>query len=183
MESPGALSWFLRKQAGGNIFGPLPFTQLAQWAALAQVAPQDFVSSDQEHWIKAPMLAELAMDWIVEVTSESLYGPTTLGAIREFMRLGEIDHDTFVINTCDTTRCQIRELAAVLESLAPASPELTSSEVPPNHSPAATGMAIAMEDRIRELEQALREERRMLAESEARYQDLAARYLALDHKS
>lgn len=180
MDSPAARSWFLRKQEDGNIFGPLPFAQLAQWASLAQVAPQDFVSSDQENWIKAPMLAELAMDWIVEVTSESLYGPTTLGAIREFMDMGEIDQDTFIINTCDATRRQIRDLAAVIESLEPRSPESTDSEVAATHSPATAGMAIAVEDRIRELEQALREERRALAENETRYRELEARYRALE---
>ncbi len=173
MESPAARSWFLRKHADGAIFGPLSFAQLAQWAALAQVAPQDWVSHDQESWIKAPMLPELAMDWIVEVTSESLYGPTTLGAIREFLHLGEIDHETFIINTCDTTRRQIRDLIGVIESIGSRAP---SPEVTPSAAPATVGMAIAVEDRIRELEQALREERRALAEAEARYLELEAQH-------
>src|SRR6266567_4438307 len=83
-------SWYLRKYDDGGIFGPLPFDQLSRWASKARVAPRDLVSSDQETWMKAPMLSELGMDWLVEVTSERYYGPTTLGAINEFVRLGEV---------------------------------------------------------------------------------------------
>ena len=49
--------------------------------------------------MKAPMVSELGMDWLVEVTSERYYGPTTLGAINEFVRLGEVTPENFVINT------------------------------------------------------------------------------------
>ncbi|HEX8280781.1 MAG TPA: hypothetical protein VF551_05355, partial [Chthoniobacterales bacterium] len=122
-----------------------------------------------------PMLPELGMDWIVEVTSERLYGPTTLGAIREFLRLGEIDHETAVINACDGTRQQIRDLAPLIEAL-PADEESASAGAEAVTAPASTGMSIAVEDRIRELEQALREERRNLADLEARYRDLEARH-------
>ena len=101
-------SWYLRKYEGGGIFGPLPFDQLSRWASKARVAPRDLVSSDQENWMKAPMLSELGMDWLVEVTSERYYGPTTLGAINEFVRLGEVTPENFVINTCDGSRRKIQ---------------------------------------------------------------------------
>ena len=114
MDSPADHQWFLRKHEDGTIFGPLTFDQLAAWAASAQIAPHDSVSADQANWMKAPMLPELGMDWIVEVTSERLYGPTTLGAIREFLRLGEISEDNFVINACDATRQQVRDLRPLL---------------------------------------------------------------------
>ena len=174
MEAAAARQWFLRKHDDGTIFGPLSFDQLARWAASAQIAPRDSVSPDAENWIKAPMLAELGMDWIVEVTSESLYGPTTLGSIAEFLRLGEIDQETFVINSCNATRHQIRHLAALLASVIPdeASAELTTS----THAPTAAGISIATDARIRELEQALREERRALAEAEERFRELERKY-------
>src|SRR5918998_795717 len=127
MDTPAAHQWFLRKHEDGSIFGPLAFDQLARWASSAQVAPHDSISTDQTNWMKAPMLPELGMDWIVEVTSQRLYGPTTLGAIREFLRLGEIDEETFVINACDGTRQQIRDLAPLLEAL-PAEDEPASVE-------------------------------------------------------
>src|SRR5216110_1427470 len=116
MEQASNQRWFLRKHEDGSVFGPLSFAQLAQWASTAQVAPHDAISPDQLNWIKAPMLPELGMDWLVELTSEQYYGPTTLGAIQEFIRLGEINGETFLINARDGTRRQIREMAALLEA-------------------------------------------------------------------
>lgn len=176
MEPATANAWFLRKHDDGSIFGPLSFDQLARWAGSAQIAPHDSVSSDQVNWIKAPMLPELGMDWIVEVTSERLYGPTTLGAIREFLRLGEIDESTGAINACDGSRTQVRDLAPLLQAL-PAD-EAAPADDPAQSvtGPASAGMSIGVEDRIRELEQALREERRYVAELESRYRELEAKY-------
>jgi hypothetical protein len=92
-ELPTAQTWFLRKYEDGTVFGPLTFDHLARWAEDAQVAPHDTVSNDQQTWIKAPMLPELGMDWLVEITTEHYYGPTTLGAIQEFIRIGEINEE------------------------------------------------------------------------------------------
>jgi hypothetical protein len=122
---------------------------------------------------ETPMLPQLEMDWLVEVTTEHYYGPTTLGAIREFIRLGEISGETFVINTCDRTRRQIRELPTLLEA-ARANAEAVIDEDKPGGAtePAAAGISIRLQEQIRDLEQSLREERRALAESEHRYQEL-----------
>ena len=168
MEAAAAQEWFLRKHEDGSIFGPLPFAQLARWASSAQVAPHDVVSTDQATWMKAPMLAELEMDWLVEVTTERFYGPTTLGAIQEFVRLGEINGETFVINSCDGSRRRVDEMPLVA-----AEPPI---EIAETTGPAATGMSIKLEDRIRDLEQSLREERRALQEAEERYRALELKY-------
>jgi len=108
--------WFLRKHEDGSIFGPVRLDRLTRWASTAQIAPHDALSTDLRTWTKAPMLPQLGMDWLVEVTSEHYYGPTTLGAIQEFIRLGEINEDTFVINTCDGSRRQIQEMRELLET-------------------------------------------------------------------
>jgi hypothetical protein len=173
-------SWFLRKHEDGSLFGPLPFDQLARWASTAQIAPHDALSTDQQTWIKAPMLPQLGMDWLVEVTSEHYYGPTTLGAIQEFIRLGEIHEETFVINTCDGTRRQIQQMPALLEA-ARANTEPSIKETEPNRGsePVAARMSIRLQERVRDLEQTLREERRALAESEQRYQELEQKYQEL----
>src|SRR6185295_11970067 len=115
MESIDGQSWFLSKHEDGSVFGPLPFEQVRRWAAAAQIAPHDKLSHDQEAWLKAPMIPELEMDWLVEVTSERCYGPTTLGAVQEFLRLGEIGEETCVINSRDGTRRQVRELTDLLQ--------------------------------------------------------------------
>ncbi|MFN2476611.1 MAG: hypothetical protein ABR526_09775 [Chthoniobacterales bacterium] len=159
--------WFLRKQEDGSTFGPLSLAQLARWASSARVAPNDSVSSDEIIWVKAPMLPELGMDWIVEVTSERSYGPTTLGALGEFLRLGEINEETIVINACDASRHRVRDIAAVLQS-----PSDTSDD----EAPAAAGIAVDINERIRELERALREERRAMAELEERHRVLELKY-------
>src|SRR5205814_9746590 len=167
-------SWYLRKYEGGGIFGPLPFDQLSRWASKARVAPRDLVSSDQENWMKAPMLPELEMDWLVEVTSERFYGPTTLGAIQEFIRLGEINGDTFVFNSRDGSRRRVNEMPLVLSPI-PVEEEPASDAA----GPAASGMSINVKDRIRDLEQSLREERRALQEAEERYRALELKYQEL----
>jgi hypothetical protein len=176
METATAHAWFLRKHEDGSVFGPLSFEQLARWASTAQVAPYDSVSADQANWVKAPMLPELGMDWIVEVTSERLYGPTTLGAIREFLRLGEVDESAGVINACDGSRQQLRDLAPMLEALPPDAPAPAENDPQRSSAPASAGMSIGVEDRIRELEQALREERRYVGELETRYRELETKY-------
>jgi hypothetical protein len=179
-ESATARSWFLRKHEDGTIFGPLSFEQLARWASTAQVAPHDTVSIDQRSWMKAPMVPELGMDWLVEITSERYYGPTTLGAIQEFIRLGEINEETFVINSCDGTRRRIQEMSAMLQlggqSFAAPVEEAVSDF---SNEPPASGISIDMPERIRDLEQSLREERRTLEEVERRYAELERKYQEL----
>ena len=102
-------SWFLRKHEDGSTFGPVRFDQIARWAAAAQIAPHDTLSNDRQTWVKAPMLAQLGMDWLVELTSEHYYGPTTLRRSQEFIRLGEIDGETLVINTRNGALARFRK--------------------------------------------------------------------------
>jgi len=179
MDAPAAQHWFLRKHEDGSIFGPLGFEQLARWAWSAQVAPHDVLSTDQLTWMKAPMLPELGMDWLVEVTSERYYGPTTLGAIQEFVRLGEINEQTFVINSCDGARQQISEMPLEPYSEPEESPVSSPMAEVASEEPPATRMAINVQERIRDLEQSLREERRSLREAEERYRALEVKYQEL----
>ncbi len=184
MEEPSNQSWFLRKHEDGSIFGPLSFEQLALWASTAQIAPYDAVSIDQQTWMKAPMLPQLGMDWLVEVTSEHYYGPTTLGAIEEFIRLGEISAETFVINSCNGARRQIQEMPALLKT-SQEDGDAATSEDESNlaNEPAATGISIRLQERVRDLEQSLREERRALMEAEQRYQELERKYEELGQQA
>jgi len=179
MEEASSQPWFLRKHQDGSVFGPISFDQLSSWTSAAQVAPQDVVSTDQQTWLKAPMVPQLGMDWLVEVTSEHCYGPTTIGTIHEFIRLGDINADTFIINSGDGTRRQIGEMPALFKTTSTALRAETSG----NTEPAATGISIRLQERIRDLEQTLREERRALAEAEERYEKLEEKYNALLQRS
>jgi hypothetical protein len=153
------------------------FDQIAHWAAAAQIAPHDMLSSDQQTWIKAPMLPQLGMDWLVELTSENYYGPTTLGALQEFVRLGEIDGHTFVINTCDGTRRQIRQMPDLWETAqSETNEDQFQIQLDDPVGPGVAKISIRLQERIRDLEQTLQEERRALAESEQRYAELERKY-------
>src|SRR6266571_2093120 len=179
MEEASSQPWFLRKHQDGSVFGPISFDQLSSWTSAAQVAPQDVVSTDQQTWLKAPMVPQLGMDWLVEVTSERYYGPTTIGAIQEFIRLGDINADTFIINSCDGSRRRIREMPALFKTTSTALRAETSGIA----EPATAGISIRLHERIRDLEQTLREERRALAEAEERYEKLEEKYNALLQRS
>ena len=180
MEKPSNQSWFLRKHEDGSIFGPLSFEQLALWASTAQIAPYDAVSIDQQTWMKAPMLPQLGMDWLVEVTSEHYYGPTTLGAIEEFIRLGEISAETFLINSCNGARQQIQEMPALLIT-SRQNGDAATSEDGSNlaNEPVATGISVRLQERVRDLEQSLGEERRALMEAEQRCAEMELKYQEL----
>ena len=91
------------------------------------------------------------------------------------MRLGEINGETFVINTSDGSRRRVSEMPLVLSQNA----EAATAEDISSFEPAAAGMAIDVQDRIRDLEQSLLEERRALQEAEERYRVLELKYQEL----
>jgi hypothetical protein len=172
-------SWFLRKHEDGSTFGPVRFDQIARWAAAAQIAPHDTLSNDRQTWVKAPMLPQLGMDWLVELTREHYYGPTTLEALQEFIRLGEIDGETLVINTCNGARCKIQEMPQLWETGQPdAGDAQTEIQLGDPLGPAVSGMSIALQEQVRDLEQSLEEERRALMKAERRYAELKEKYEA-----
>lgn len=103
--------WYLLKVADNEVFGPAPLDQLRNWAAEAKISPLDRVSNDdRKSWQRAPMVAGLQMDWLVEMPDNFLYGPTSVGTLQEFLATGEIDDHVTVINTLDGTKTRISEL-------------------------------------------------------------------------
>ncbi len=123
------------------------------------------------------MVPQLSMDWLVELTTEHYYGPTTLGTLREFIRLGEIDGETVVINSCDGTRRQVREMPDLWEA-APVQTDENQFEIQLGDpvGPGVAKMSVRVQERIRDLEQTLQEERRALAEIQQRYEELERKY-------
>lgn len=172
-------SWFLRKHEDGSTFGPVRFDQIARWAAAAQIAPHDTLSNDRQNWVKAPMVPQLGMDWLVELTSEHYYGPTTLGALQEFIRLGEIDGETPVINTRNGARCKIQEMPQLWETgEADAVNAQTEIQLGDPIGPTVARVSIRLQEQVRDLEQSLEDERRALLEAERRYTELKQKYEA-----
>lgn len=100
MPSDQSPVWLLKKHGSGNVHGPVPFEKLLEWATSAQINPQDSISNDGKTWTKAPMIEDLQMDWLIEVPGNPLYGPTSPGAVLEFLNVGEIASTTRVLNCC-----------------------------------------------------------------------------------
>lgn len=155
-------NWFLMKHDDGSVFGPISFEQLKQWAVDAQVSPLDKVSTDGQTWSKAPMAPGLEMDYLVEVTPDQFYGPTTIGAVREFLVTGEISYETAVTNCTDGTVALVKDI-----------PELQPEEEAAE--PVRTSIRFNLQQRIRELEEALMDERRARETAEHHVEKLEAK--------
>lgn len=94
-----AESWFLQKASGADEYGPVTMETLRAWASEAKLSPMDKLSNDgKASWVRAPMVSELQMDWLVEMAGNYLYGPTNIATIQEFLALGEINEDVNLIN-------------------------------------------------------------------------------------
>ncbi|MCE9610205.1 MAG: DUF4339 domain-containing protein [Chthoniobacter sp.] len=153
------------KNDDGTVFGPISFDQLREWAMDAQVSPLDKVSTDEKTWLKAPMLPELQMDYLVEVSPDQFYGPTTIGAVREFLLMGEINGDTTITNCRDGSSDAVKDIPG----LAPEPEEEVSL------APVRTSIRVNLQQRIRDLEEILMEERRAREQAEHLVEKLEAK--------
>lgn len=169
-------SWYLKKHEDSQVFGPVRFAQLLAWASAAQVNPRDMVSTDGTTWNKAPMIAELCMDWLIELSESLLYGPTTSSALMEFARLGEIARNALIVN-CRTGEVVTLEAASFFSeaSFRPAVGEVTTVH------PARGGVKISLQKRIRDLEALLMEKQLELHISHDALAKLETRVRELEH--
>jgi len=149
--------WHLKKHDNGEEFGPLPFSRILEWAGTAQIAPQDSVSTDGFVWTKAPMIPELGMDWIVKLEGDHYYGPTTIGALLEFLENREIDGNTVILDCCSG-----EEMAFKDATFFPAVDASAGEDGSTNQGPSRGIIRLGLQKRIRELEVGLLEKRRQL---------------------
>lgn len=168
-------NWFLKKHETAEIFGPIRFEQIRSWAKAAQVNPQDMVSTDREVWTKAPMIPDFAMDWLIEVSDNLLYGPTTAEALMEFSRLGEITRETSIVN------CRTGE--SMLLAKAPFFKEEPRPTVEGFPHPPQGGIKVNLQKRIRDLEASLMEKTRQLTAAKDTISRLEARIRELEFQS
>ena len=104
--------WFVLKWADKEVFGPTSLETLRGWASEAKISPLDKLSSDdKESWVRAPMVTELQMDWLIEMSDNYLYGPTNVGTIQEFLATGEIDENVTLINCLEGTEHRLSDTA------------------------------------------------------------------------
>jgi hypothetical protein len=108
---------------------------------------------------------ELQMDFLIEVSPDQFYGPTTLGAVREFLQAGEISSDTPVTNCRDGSIRLVKDI-----------PELQPREDEEEAmQPVRTSIRINLQQRVRDLEEALMEERRAREQAEHLVEKLEAK--------
>jgi hypothetical protein len=95
------------------------------------------------------------MDYLVEVSPDQYYGPTTFGAIREFLQMGEINGETQITNCKDGSITALKNI-----------PELQVGQDDEEAKPVRTSIRFNLQQRIRELEEALMDERRSREDAE-----------------
>jgi len=144
-------NWYLKKHDNGEVFGPVSFGKIVEWAGTAQIAPQDVISSDKELWTKAPMIPELKMDWLVSLDDDHFYGPTTIGTLVEFRESGEINGNTILIDCCTGSEVKFENTSFFQQPAEDFS-----------RTPAKGGVRLSLQKRIRELEIGLLDKRRQL---------------------
>ncbi len=163
-------TWYLLKNEDGTVFGPVPMSQLIAWAASAQISPLDKISQDQIEWNRAPTCPELKMDWLVQSSPGQLYGPTTLGALAEFILAGEINGDSLAINCVEARQCTIKEIPELAEALRAVAEQ--------DERPGRASVRETLQQRVRDLEEMLLRERNLRYEAEDKLAKLSARYKA-----
>ncbi|MBU3664873.1 MAG: hypothetical protein FGM15_03215 [Chthoniobacterales bacterium] len=168
MATEHSAKWFLRKHEDGETFGPVDFAKIKEWARAAQVSPLDMVSDDRVKWVKAPMLQELHMDYLIQLGDESYYGPTTEEAVQEFLRLGEINASTKLINCCTGVEMALRD-SGFFQGQPPPMEEIAHNE------PGRRTIRQNLQQRIRELELLLVEHHQKLQMAEVRIRQLEKR--------
>ncbi len=163
--------WRVKKAPDDSIYGPVDSSVLKEWANSAQVAPQDLIDQSDENWRPAPEHEFLEMLWIVHLPGEEIYGPTTIGTLREFIHEKLITEKTVATHVKTNQSLPIGALFAALEF-----EKKRAMKRPPKEgmkSTASLAVDMAKDQRIRQLEEDLKELRREHESLTHRYRQLS----------
>jgi len=150
--------WRVKKTADESIYGPVDANMLSEWANSAQIAPQDLIDMSDENWRPAPEIDFLGMLWLVKLPGDEIYGPTTVGALREFIQEGLINEKTGATHVKTNQSLPVAALFAAVEF-----EKKRALRRPPKESKKSTAslaVDMARDQRIRQLEEDLKELRR-----------------------
>jgi peptidoglycan hydrolase-like protein with peptidoglycan-binding domain len=177
--------WYLMKYEDGGVFGPVDFDQIRRWALDAQISPLDKISNDEKSWLKAPMIPDLEMDYLIEVSPDQYYGPTTAGAVKEFLVMGEIEPDTIITNCRDGSARAVKDFPEIVKAAEQAVASLAAEEKATAQAanPVHTNIRHSLQQRIRDLENSLIEERRAHEAAQRLVEKLEARLAELSVKA
>ncbi len=168
-ESP--MLWRVKKAPDDSIYGPVDAETLKEWANSAQVAPLDMIDESDENWRVASDVEFLEMFWLVKLPDSETYGPTTVGTLREFIHEGLISEKTLATHVKSNQSLPIAALFAALEF-----EKKRAMKRPPKEamkSTASLAVDMAKDQRIRQLEEDLRELRREHDSLVHRYRQLS----------
>lgn len=87
--------WQIRHDDGSTT-GPTDLDTLRRWAAEGRITATCGLSRDGQTWVPAASLAELEMDWLVLVSSDSVIGPFAFAALEVLRASGDIPADAHI---------------------------------------------------------------------------------------
>jgi hypothetical protein len=153
-EPDPTMVWRVKKLPDGIIYGPVDEATIKEWANAAQISPEDLIDVSDENWVPAPQVEFLNMIWVVKLPGDEIYGPTSVGTLREFIAEGLLTDKNIATNVMTTQSLPIGALLAALDfehkrALRRASPEANKSTLMIN-------IDRAKDQRIRQLEEDLR---------------------------
>lgn len=174
-------TWHLIKQADKQEYGPISHETLLGWAADAKISPMDKLSNDERQtWLRAPMVPDLQMDWLIQMPDHFLYGPTNIATIQEFLAMGELDGNVVLINCLDGTESRLKDqpfFQASPHHARSAENTLVGSQWPDMQKTGAGGDTAALLQRIAQLEKQVMEQMHALDEWELAYKVLKQQFV------
>ena len=152
------MTWRVRKAPDNSIYGPIDAETLKEWANSAQVAPEDMIDESDENWRAAPSVEFLEMLWMVKLPGGEIYGPTTVGTLREFINEGLVTEKTAATHVKTHQSLPLTALVAAVEFEKKRALRRPATEA--NKSTALLAVEMAKDQHIRQLEEDLKELRR-----------------------
>ena len=123
------------------------------------------------------MVPELHMDWLVEVSDDFTYGPTTFGTVQEFISAGEINDNTNVINCRDGQRFRVKDMPVALNSPRRPSADEVIEQIQKEATHELRSVGESDNEKILRLERVILQLRLALNEEETRYRKLHHKYV------
>jgi hypothetical protein len=167
-EAP--MTWRVKKAPDDAIYGPVDVETLKEWANSAQIAPEDMVDESDENWRPAPQIDLLEMLWLVKLPGGEIYGPTTVGTLREFINEGLVTEKTLATHAKTHQSLPLTALVAAVDFEKKRAMRRPSKEA--NKSTASLAVEMAKDQHIRQLEEDLKELRREHDSLTHRYRQL-----------
>ncbi len=170
-ESPEPpMLWRVKKGPDQAIYGPVDTETLKEWANSAQIAPDDTIDESDENWRSAPEIDFLEMLWMVKLESGESYGPTSVGTLREFIKERLVNDKTLASHAKTHQSLPLAALFAAVDFEKKRAERRPAKEA--NKSTVSIAVDMAKDQRIRQLEEDLKELRR-------EYENLTHKYRQL----